>query len=222
MAPPGFCANFFEVFLTFPEKVWYNKAMDNISSDGGISSCADRNAGRVLAEKGRAMYQVGDLIVYGRTGVCRVERIEENKNGIFYALMPLYQSCSILTPVEGKVFMRPVISRGEAEELINALPGLEAEPCEGKAVRELTEHYQASIDSHDCREWALMTKSIYTKRRAAEREKRKFGAVDERFMKEGEALLFGELAAVLELPLERVKGYIDDRLSGRAAAGVSG
>ena len=67
-----------------------------------------------------------------------------------------------------------------------------------------------------------MTKSIYTKRRAAEREKRKFGAVDERFMKEGEALLFGELAAVLELPLERVKGYIDDRLSGRAAAGVSG
>lgn len=172
-----------------------------------------------LRRKGEPMYQVGDMIVYGRTGVCRVERIEENKNGKFYALMPLYQSCSILTPVEGKVFMRPVISRAEAEELIDTLPGLDAAPCEGKAVRELTEHYQASIDSHDCKEWALMTKSIYTKRKAAEREKRKFGAVDERFMKEGEALLFGELAAALELPFEQVRGYVEERLSGMALAG---
>ena len=39
-------------------------------------------------------------------------------------------------------------------------------------------------------------------------------------MKEGEALLFGELAVALELPLERVRGYIDDRLAGVAAAGA--
>ena len=166
------------------------------------------------------MYQVGDMIVYGRTGVCRVERIEENQNGTFYALMPLYQSCSIRTPVEGKVIMRPVISREEAEALIDTLPQLEAVPCEGKAVRELTEHYQAAIDSFDCTAWAAMTKSIYAKRRTAEQEKKKFGAVDERFMKEGEALLFGELAVALELPLERVRGYIDDRLAGVAAAGA--
>lgn len=159
------------------------------------------------------MFKVGDMIVYGRTGVCRVERIEENKNGRFYALMPLYQNCSILTPVEGKVFMRPVISRDEAEELIAALPDLEAQPCEGKGLRELTDRYQASIDSHDCREWAAMTKSIYAKRRIALREKRKFGAVDERFMKEGEALLLGELAVALDLPPEQVKGYIDQRLA---------
>ena len=65
-----------------------------------------------------------------------------------------------------------------------------------------------------------MTKSIYANRRTAEQEKKKFGAVDERFMKEGEALLFGELAVALELPLERVRGYIDDRLAGVAAAGA--
>lgn len=161
------------------------------------------------------MYQVGDMVVYGRTGVCRVEGIEENKGQKFYALMPLYQSCSILTPVDGKVFMRPVISREEAEELIDHLPDLEAAPCEGKGLRELTERYQSSIDSHDCTQWAVMTKSIYTKKRKAEREKKKFGAVDERFMREGEALLFGELAAALELPVEQMKNYIRDRLAGR-------
>lgn len=159
------------------------------------------------------MFEVGDMIVYGRTGVCRVEGIEENKGQKFYALMPLYQSCSILTPVEGKVFMRPVISKAEAEELIDALPNLEAEPCEGKALRELTEHYQASIDSHDCMELATLTKSIYAKKRAAMREKKKFGAVDERFMKEGEALLFGELAVALDISMEEVRGYIGNRLA---------
>lgn len=159
------------------------------------------------------MFAVGDMIVYGRTGVCRVEGIEENKGQKYYALMPLYQSCSILTPVEGKVFMRPVISKAEAEELIDALPDLEAQPCEGKALRELTEHYQASIDAHDCKELAVLTKSIYAKKQAAMREKKKFGAVDERFMKEGEALLFGELAAALDISVDEVRGYIGDRLA---------
>jgi ribonucleoside-triphosphate reductase len=49
-------------------------------------------------------------------------------------------------------------------------------------------------------------------------DKKKFGAVDERFMKEGEALLFGELAAALEIPVEEVKGYISQRLT-QAAGG---
>ena len=159
------------------------------------------------------MFEVGDMIVYGRTGVCRVAGIEENKGQKYYALRPLYQSCSILTPVEGKIFMRPVISRAEAEALIDTLPALEAQPCEGKAMRELTEHYQSFIDSYDCKTLAAMTKSIYTKKRIAQREKKKFGAVDERFMREGEALLFGELAVALDISREEVKDYIGRRLA---------
>ncbi|MDE6108103.1 MAG: hypothetical protein K2F83_05455, partial [Oscillospiraceae bacterium] len=67
--------------------------------------------------------------------------------------------------------------------------------------------------SHDCKALAVLTKSIYAKKRAALREKKKFGAVDERFMKEGEALLFGELAVALDISMEEVRGYIDNRLA---------
>jgi len=165
------------------------------------------------------MYQPGDLVVYGRTGVCRVERIEEKDGQDYYVLSPLYQSCAIFTPVNGKIFMRPIISRQEAEELIAMLPSIEADVYEGKALRELTEHYQASIASHDCRTLAELVKSIYAKKRTAEREKRKFGAVDERFMKEGEALLYGELAAALEIPVEEVPQYIGKQIA-RAAGKV--
>ena len=48
------------------------------------------------------MYQVCELIVYGGT---------------------------IRIPVDSKVFMRPVISRQEAEALIDAIPGMHAEAC---------------------------------------------------------------------------------------------
>jgi len=57
-----------------------------------------------------------------------------------------------------------------------------------------------------------MTKSLYAKRCEAEREKRKFGAVDERFLKEAEELLFGELAAALEIEKSEVLDYITSRI----------
>ena len=161
------------------------------------------------------MYQPGDLVIYGRTGVCRVERIETREDGQqFYALAPLYQSCAILTPVEGRVFMRPVLTRRQAEELIDRMPTLQTAPREG-GVRDLTERYQASIATHDCADLVGLISSIYAKKKTAEREKRKFGALDERFMQEGEALLHGELAAALDIPVGEVPAYIRKRLKGR-------
>jgi len=161
------------------------------------------------------MFQPGDLIVYGRTGVCRVEGIEEYKGQAFYVLSPLYQNCDIKTPVDGKVFMRPVITREEADELIDMIPQVEAQPCESKALRELTEHYQSLLNCHECKDLVELTMSIYAKKKAAEKEKRKFGVVDERFLREGEALLYGELAAALDIPVDEVPGYIACRLDKR-------
>ena len=57
------------------------------------------------------MFQPGDLIIYGRTGVCRVERIEVQDDRQYYCLQALYQTCMIHAPVNGKVLMRPVLSR---------------------------------------------------------------------------------------------------------------
>ncbi|MEA4954169.1 MAG: CarD family transcriptional regulator [Pseudoflavonifractor sp.] len=158
------------------------------------------------------MYEVGDLVVYGRTGVCRVERIDHRGKQDFYALKPLYQACDIYTPVNGKVFIRPVISKEEAHRLIDLIPTVEVEVCESKAMRELTEHYQSAIDSHDCQDLIELTMSLYAKKKAVEGRNRKFGAVDERFMKEGEELLFGELAAALGISVENVQQYIAEQL----------
>jgi len=180
-----------------------------------------------VKEEGYTMYQPGEMIVYGRTGVCRVEGIRREKGQDFYALKPLYQTCDILTPVNGKVFTRPVLTRQEAEALIDCIPEMQVEVCEGKPLRELTEHYQAAIATHDCRDLIELTMSIYAKKKTAEKEKRKFGAVDDRYLKEGEALLFGELAVALDVPVEEVPRFISGRLGkakprAKAVAAVEG
>ena len=51
------------------------------------------------------------------------------------------------------------------------------------------------------------------KRRQAESQNRRLGMVDERYLKQAEQLLFGELAAALEIPYEAVQPYIADRIA---------
>ena len=86
------------------------------------------------------MYQTGDLLIYGSTGVCRVlsiDRRQDYVDGIkqdklYYRLKPLHQGGVIYTPVDNsKVVMRPVISREEAEALIDTIPTLQPHGLQG-------------------------------------------------------------------------------------------
>lgn len=169
------------------------------------------------------MYQVGELIVYGNVGVCRVKDVKQlapSKAGEtqpYYVLEPLFQSCTISTPVGNrKVFMRPVISRSEAERLIDMIPSLQTTEYHSPVSRELREHYEASIKNYDCRELMELTMSIYAKKQTREQTKKKIGVVDERFMRRAEELLFGELAVALEIPREGVQEYIAARVEAQS------
>lgn len=173
-------------------------------------------SGRCLLQ----MYQIGEMILYGSTGVCRVADIQVRKgaNGeaerSYYTLEPLYQSCTISTPVDNeKIFMRPIITREEAERLIDLIPGMEGEAYHNRAMRELTEHYEAALRTYNCEDLVTLTMSIYAKKLDLESQKRKFGALDERFMRRAEDLLFGELAAALGIERDAVPDYIAARVA---------
>lgn len=165
------------------------------------------------------MYQIGDLIVYGNTGVCRVEAVETPRHRPgeeerqYYLLRPLYQDGTIRIPVDTKVFMRPVISREEAEKLIDTIPGMNAEVYHERNFTQLAAHYQEALGSHECSDLIELVMSIYAKKQDAESKKRKFGQVDARFMKRAESLLYGEFSVALGIPFDDVQGYIASRVS---------
>ena len=76
------------------------------------------------------MFEVGQKIVYGENGVCTVEKIEAlamagaQRDKLYYHLIPLTGSGTYFTPVDSGAYMRPVMSREEAEALIDAMPGI--------------------------------------------------------------------------------------------------
>jgi CarD family transcriptional regulator len=164
------------------------------------------------------MFQIGDLIIYGSTGVCQVTDITVmDQIGVgrksYYVMNPLYQGGVIYTPVDNKkVLMRPIISAGEVEQLIDSIPSMKAEAFHCRESNQLIKHYDAVLKTYNCEQLVELRMSIYAKKQLMKEQNRKFGAVDEKYMKLAEDVLFGEMAAALQINKEDVSAYITNRL----------
>lgn len=165
------------------------------------------------------MFETGDMIIYGGTGVCKVTAVAPlagsrgaERKRLYYTLKPCYGTETIYAPVDTKVFMRKVITREEAEQLIDRIPELEPDICNERNMRLLSEHYKANLDTHCCEDLLQTVKAVYLKGVRAAEQKRKPGQVDQHFGKRAEELLYGELAVALDIPFEQVKPYITARM----------
>lgn len=161
-------------------------------------------------------FAIGDLIIYGETGVCRVEDILEKEfldgNKECYKLMPVYSSCAIFTPTDNSnVRIRPIVTKTEADAVINSFRTIEPEIQTASSPRELSEKYDKIIKLHDSSALAELIVSIYKKRDMLVAQKKKLSAIDERYLKKAEDLLFGELAAALEIDKYSIKEQINKK-----------
>jgi len=158
------------------------------------------------------MYQVNQIIVYGSAGVCRVEAVEvpanlPNADGrLYYRLRPLFEASIIYTPVDTTVFMRPVLTREEAQALLAAYPQLEPAPCESRSPQVLGEHYKSFFRSHSCEDLLRLIKTI---RQKAQASGRPLSKTDQNYLRRAEELLYCELSAALQLPRAEVKLYAE-------------
>lgn len=165
------------------------------------------------------MYQIGDRIIYGSNGVCTIDEIKmievphSDEMKAYYIIKPMYQDCQISVPVDTKMFMRPIISEQEAIVLIDHIPEIHAEPYYNSALRQLQDYYETKLKSHSCADLIELAMSLHMKRRTLLDQKKKFGAIDERYLRRTEDLLFGELSAALEIPKTEVRQYIKNRLT---------
>jgi len=160
------------------------------------------------------MFQVGDLIIYSGEGVCRVESIGRpemsgiNKDKLYYTLSPMYREGKIFIPVDSKVFMRPILTREAALELIRHIPQVQTNICQERNLRLLNDHYQSLLQSHRCEDLLQIIKAVYLKQQETRAKGKKPGQVDERYMKRAEDMLHGELAIALDISKENVADYI--------------
>ena len=160
------------------------------------------------------MFSVGDKIIYGENGVCTVSKIAPlDQSGaspgrLFYHLEPLIGSGIYFTPVDSGAFMRPVISREEAEALIDAMPSIAPAICRDNRFNHVDAFYKELFRQHSCEALVAIVKGL----RERMNEKKTKSSRAESTMKRARDMLNGELSIALGMEVSEVEDYILSRI----------
>lgn len=154
------------------------------------------------------MYTVGTSVLYGRTGVCRIEGIgtppfQKSDGQSYYTLRSVFSTSGelIYIPVDTAVAMRPLIDGVQAAAYLELLPQLKPQAFSSRKPAELSAHYQEMLASCDLTDCLLLIKEIYLK----QRELKKLGQVDARYLKIAERLVCEEFAVALDADPDSIK-----------------
>ena len=173
------------------------------------------------------MFKIGEYIVYGMNGVCRVEEIGPmnmsgiDSNKVYYTLLPLYTKGSrVFTPVDNqKVVMRPVISKKEACDLIDDMKNIEQIDVADDKRRELA--YKEAVKSCDCRQLVRIINTVLKRKEERLAQGKKMSACDERYLKQALDTLYGEFAISLKIDKGEVEDFIIERVALKQMASAS-
>ena len=160
------------------------------------------------------MYAVGDKIIYGENGVCTVSKIApldasgSSPGKLFYHLEPLIGSGIYYTPVDSGAYMRPVISRAEAEALIASIPSIEPAICYDNRFNHVDAFYKALFRQHSCEALVAIVKGL----RLRMSEKKTKSSRAEITMKRAKDILHGELSIALNMDVAEIEEYIRQRV----------
>lgn len=164
------------------------------------------------------MYSIGQYVVCKNKGVCVVEDITTlsmpgvDKTKEYYILKPYYENAStVYVPVESKeTSLRPVLTQEKAQELIAAMPELEAIELHNEKMVE--QDYRTCMKIGEAVEWAKLLKTIYERNKKRQELGRKETAIDARYFKQAQDNLYGELAVSLGMEKSAVGDYIAQKL----------
>lgn len=155
------------------------------------------------------MFKVDDYIMYGRTGVCKVVDITNEKfiNGEerkYYVLSPIHNNNNtiIKIPLDNtKIPMRKIISKEDVTSLINDMSNMEELWIEDEKKR--SNEFKTMLKSGKCED---LIKLISNKRHS-----KKLNKADKEIIKEAERLVNEEFAIILNISPKEVNSYISSK-----------
>lgn len=160
------------------------------------------------------MFQIGDYVVYGGDGVCRVEDIGcppidgVDQSTPFYFLKPLAYEGVIYTPVNANLPIRPALNEAEAVALINSLPDLPAQVNCSRDKKALAEHYAALMKPFTCEALAQTIKSLYEKRTVGTGRSHGLSASEDALLRKAELRFNEEIGVALGISPDSVTEHI--------------
>lgn len=165
------------------------------------------------------MFEIGDYVIYGNEGVCKIENIGPMKltgalrKKLYYTLVPLYtRDSKVYTPVDNeKIIMRSILTKDEAIELIDNIEDIDILWVPEEKNRETI--FKEALKTCECKELIKIIKTLYLKKENRLAEGKKITASDEKYLHLAEDKLYEELAISLDMKKENMVDYIAARVS---------
>lgn len=164
------------------------------------------------------MFEIGQWVVYGVHGVCRVagreKQLVNRKRTEYLVLEPLAQSESrFYVPTANEAAMAKLREVLDADTLKALLVSDEIRAdCWIPDENLRKQHYRDLTANGDRVSILNMTFCLYRYKESQLAAGRKFHLCDDNFLRDAEKLLSSEIALVLELPQDRAREYLREAL----------
>lgn len=173
---------------------------------------------------GDKMYNIGDVVAYGTTGVCRIDsECEQKAKGIkrkYLVLKPLHQlNSTVYVPMDNENLMgklKKLLTKEDIDGIISAAADEETQWITNESER--TSKFREIIKSGDRFQLMQMVRVLYKKQRERFAKGKRLHASDEMLFREAERLLFDEFAVVLGISTDQVFEFISQKLGHTAAS----
>lgn len=164
------------------------------------------------------MFRVGDQIIYGIHGVCRIIGIEiknvDRKKVEYFVLEPVQQPGSrYYVPVGNQTAlnkMKPVLTAQQLQQLLDS-PEAKFD-CWIADENLRKQRYREVIGSGDRAALISMVRTLHKHKQIQLAAGRKFHLSDENFLRDAEKMLNEEFSLVLNIPVGAVADYIIQKL----------
>ena len=160
------------------------------------------------------MYKENDYLFY-KKDVCKVREVRKNKmNGKdYYILIPINdESLIIEAPADNRMgFIRDVISKNEADNLIKKIP--EIETLENIDDKYIEKTYKELLYNGNLEDLIKKIKTTYLRNDARIKSNKKISDKDRTYFEKAEEYLYNELSISLGMGFEDTKNYIIDKVN---------
>lgn len=160
------------------------------------------------------MFEIGDVVLYGIQGICKIGNIEVKQVGKtsldYYVLNPIFnENTALFVPINNKNLtskMQKILTKKEAEQLIETTAQVGfLQICDEDTRRE---RYRQVLSSGNRQETLSLIKTIRYDRDERTKVGKKLSMGDEQTLYKAEQLLFNELAFVLGVETAEIKNKI--------------
>lgn len=165
------------------------------------------------------MYNVGDMVMYGAFGICKVTAVEKRdftgEEQEYYIFKHIYTDKNIFyVPTNNETAlskMHPICSKAEVDELISHMNSEGLIWIDNDIKRK--EEYSRIIKDADRHEIIRLIKTLYLRRKELAESGKKLRSTDENYLSLAENMLFEEFAYALDIDKSEVVEYIENHIA---------